>query len=168
MLRIDEGVADPLRRDRVLVVSGVADERPARAVRPTEVIGDAGRPEPLRFASCAPQPVRDGGCRLEHFPDVPLDVSAYLLESARGPQHRDERQAVVRREAAHGLVVTDVLLEILGRESAEVAVVVRGERRFRVVLGRAHGLGHQRVHTVRTDHDSCPLLDGAARPAVAR
>src|SRR5688572_25984176 len=109
MLRIDEGVADPLRRDWILVVSGIADERPARPVRPTEVIWDTGRAEPLCFTSCAAQSVRDSGCRLEHLPDVPLDIGPYFLESAAGPQDRDEGLTVVGREAAHGLVVADVL-----------------------------------------------------------
>ena len=49
-LCIDERVADPLRRNRILVVSRVPDERPTRTERLTEIVGNAGRPEPLLFA----------------------------------------------------------------------------------------------------------------------
>ena len=52
-LRIDECVADPLRGNRILVVSRVADERPARTERLTEIVGDARRPEPFL---CGPGP----------------------------------------------------------------------------------------------------------------
>ncbi len=166
-LCVKVGVADALRGDRILVVTGIPDERPTRTKWLTEVVADACRADPFFFARRALQSVRDARRRLEHFFDVALDVSAHLFEPGTGPQHRDERQTVVCREAAHGLVVTNVLLEIVGGESAEVAVVVRRQRRLHVVLGRSYGFGHQRVRPVSADHDSRPLVDRAARPAVA-
>ena len=165
-LRIDEGVADALRGDWILVVSSVADERPARTERLTEIIGDASRSDPFLFTPCVPQPSRDGRCRLEYFPDVPLDVRADLLKSAAGPQHGNERQAVVRREAANCLVIADVLLEIVGVESAVIAVIVRRQRWLHVVLRCSDGLGDQRVHTVGANHDAGSFRDGAACSAA--
>ena len=47
-LGVAERVEHPLGGDRVLVVAGVADERPAGPVRPAEeVVVAAGEPEPL-------------------------------------------------------------------------------------------------------------------------
>ena len=53
-LRVAERVADALGGDRVLVVPGVADERPARPVRLAEEVRDRAAGEPL-LARCAPR-----------------------------------------------------------------------------------------------------------------
>src|SRR5262249_40148879 len=42
-LCIPEGVADPLCRNRVLMIAGITDQRPARAVGPAEEVEQLGR-----------------------------------------------------------------------------------------------------------------------------
>ena len=100
VLSVDEGVADPLRRDRVLLVAGVADERPARAVGLAEVIRDAGGSDPFLLAFRLFSRSATLGAGLVDLMTFPFDVRTYLLELLARPDGGDERQAVVGREKA--------------------------------------------------------------------
>ena len=72
-LGVAERVADPLRGDRVLGVAGVADERPARAVRLAEEVAAGAAGEPL-LACRAANALGELGRELERLEVVGLDV----------------------------------------------------------------------------------------------
>ena len=51
---VAEGVGDPVGGERVLEITGVADERPARPVGLLEIAGGAGEAEMSTLEPCAP------------------------------------------------------------------------------------------------------------------
>ena len=161
-LGVAKGVVDPLRRDRVLDVAGVADEHPARAVRLVEIVRQARAGEP-RFALRAVHPLGELGHELEHLREVALDVLLVRRELRVRPAPDDERQAVVGRHRREPAVRTDVDLEPpVDRQTAPVAVVRGEQRRPLVVPLGPDGLGHDGVPAVGADDDLGALGHGAA------
>jgi len=68
-------------------------------------------------------------------------------------------ETVVRRCAAKGDVLSNVQLDIVLSEAAEVRVVGTRRDGLGVVLRRSYGSGDERVHTVGADDDPGTLLD---------
>ena len=96
-LGVAEGVADPEARDRVLVVAGVADERPAGPVRLAEEARQVARADEARLARGGVDALGELGDQVERAHEGALDVLAVGLELLLGPALHHAGQAVVRR-----------------------------------------------------------------------
>jgi len=72
-LGVPEGVMHALGGDEVLVVAGIADQRPARPEGLAEVVRDCGADE-ARFAGGGGDPLGEGRRQLQHVEEVALDV----------------------------------------------------------------------------------------------
>src|SRR5581483_10213338 len=101
-----ERIADPLRGDRILVVTGVTDERPSRTERPPEEVLD-GAACKARLARRAAETRGELGCKLERLAVVALDVRLVRDGLRVRPPDHDERQIVVRRKRAPAAVGAD-------------------------------------------------------------
>ena len=109
-LGVAERVADALRGDRILVVAGVADERPAGSVRLAEEVGHGAAVEAL-LAGRAADPLGELGRELERLQVVGLDVGLVRRRLGGGPADDQQRQAVVGRERGPAPVGADDDLE---------------------------------------------------------
>ncbi len=89
-----ECVADPLRRDRILVVAGIADERPARTERRAEDVAHSAALEAL-YARRAVDALGEYGGKFERLAVVGLDVGLVSRGIGEGPADDEHRQAVV-------------------------------------------------------------------------
>src|SRR4029450_1926681 len=92
-LGVPKGVVHPLGGDEVLVVAGVADQRPAGPVRLAEVVGDGGADE-AGLAGGGPDPLGEVRRHLQHGQVVALDVVPVGLQLGVPPAadaHREVR-----------------------------------------------------------------------------
>lgn len=131
-LGVAERIADPHSADGVLVVGGVAYERPAVAEGPPEEvwrIGGAGE------ALLAP-----GGAyalserrRVSEAREAAFDIGADILEGVALPHADEDRQAVVGHAGGEPAAIEDVRFPTVRREAAPVAVVEACERGVLVV-----------------------------------
>ena len=136
-LRVAERVGDPERRDRVLVVPGVADERPARAERRPELAGHVPGAGEARLPRGRTDPLRELGHELEGPHVGPLDVPAVGVELRLRPALHDAGEVVVgrQRRPPAAVLAADVRLEAVawaGRSSRRsTARPTAGPRRTR-------------------------------------
>ena len=167
-LGIAERVVDPHRRDRVLVVAGVADERPARAVRLAEPPRQLRRADELRLAPGAVHPLGELGDVLDGREEGRLDVRAVGPELLDGPGERDDGEVVVGRDGGPPPAVLGPHrgVEALGGQVAPVGVVHRQVRSALVVRLRPGRLGHHGVPAVGADDHRGVLGDRASALAV--
>jgi hypothetical protein len=78
-LGVPEGVLDPLRRDEVLVVSGVAHQRPPRPEGLAEISRHGHAGEPF-LAARPPKARREVRRQVDHLEEVAFDVRLVRLE----------------------------------------------------------------------------------------
>ena len=146
---VAEGVGNALGGDRVLVVAGIADERPAGTVRLAEEIRHR-RAGKRRLAFRAAHPFREFGREVEHLQEIALDVLLVGLEFRIRPAADDQRQAVVRRRHRESAMGADVGFEpTVHRQTAPIGVVAGQQRRLFVVLLGPHGFGDEGMAAVR-------------------
>jgi hypothetical protein len=110
---VNERITDALCGDRIPVVAGIADERPSLAIRFAEVSGHARRAVPLSLAAAFAYAGEEIWRCFERAPDVPVDVAADGRKVLGWPVHHHEVEAVVRRRAAKGDVVSWVELDVV-------------------------------------------------------
>ncbi len=154
-LGVAEGIRDPERRDRVLVVAGVSHESPSGPVRLAEVTREVSRAHETRLPLRAFDALGELGRELEALEIGALHVLLGGREVGLRRALHHAGEAVVRRygrPAAAGLGA-DVGVEAVGGQSAPVRVVGGRQRRHLVVLLGLHGLRQERVPAVRPDYD---------------
>ncbi len=166
-LGVAEGVGDALRRERVLVVAGVADQRPARAVRPAEEEGQvAGALEGLGPPAGAHALGQRGGQR-HGVQKGALDVGAHAVELRPRPERRHHRAPVVGGPGDDHVARARVQLGAVEGQAVPVGVVGAGPPGAHVVGRRADGPRDARVDAVGADHDPGALGDGRAAGRAA-
>ena len=94
-LGVAERVRDAEREDRVLVVAGVAHERPAVAEGAAEVVGQPGRATEAVAARGAADALGQPGGELERLQEIGLDVRADAMEVLIWPEGDRHHSSVV-------------------------------------------------------------------------
>jgi hypothetical protein len=164
-LGVAERVADAEGEDRILVVAGVADERPAVAVRaPIEVREPSGAAEAVgaRRGLHACEQARHVG---ERAHEVALDVGADLGQARARPLDHGHDLVVAGRRGDDHPARPQVQLGAVHREPGVVRVVRAGQRAVVVVDRRIDAARDERAQAVGADDD--PRAVGAAARADA-
>ena len=105
-----ERIRDPLGRDRILGVAGVADERPPGTVWRAEEVGD-GCARESGFALGTADTVGELGCELEGLEVVGFDVGLVRVRLRIGPPDDEHREPIVRLYRGEAAIGTDHDLE---------------------------------------------------------
>jgi hypothetical protein len=133
--RISERVVDALRGDRVAVVPGVADQRPARPVRLAKKIRDGGARK-WGFTPGAPQTICEFRGEIEQLQEVPLHIPLVRFELRVRPPSNGHRQAVVGRGGGEPAMRADIGFESIVDGKIAPIGVVGGKQRRLFVRGR--------------------------------
>src|SRR5262249_48834691 len=151
---VAEGVADALPRVGILVVAGVAHQRPAGAVRRAEEVGQVRRADEALFTPARLYPRSELGRAVrQDAAEGAVDVGAVRMEAVAGQAGGDAGEAVVGGKADAGPAGARVNLSARHRYAAPVAVVVAGQGRLLVVSGGPHRAGDQGMQPVGADDD---------------
>ena len=114
-------VSDPLCSDRLLVVAGVADQRPARAERNPQVVG-YGTAEERCLAPRGPDASRKLRHEVQCAVVVALDIGLVGTRLGVGPAHHEHRQAVVGGCVSESAKRPNVDFEAIYWQFTEIAV----------------------------------------------
>src|SRR5262249_24452779 len=147
-LGVAERVADTERQIRIFVTGGVSDERPPRAVWPSQVVRQrAGAENPLFTLPC-PYPLRELGDRIQHLQQVLLWSRSEGLEFPNRPGHEHGEQVIVGREREDHTTVAQVELERIACDAAPVGEVPARKGRCLVVGRCPNGPRNTRVPSI--------------------
>src|SRR5262249_11122751 len=149
--------------NRVLMIAGITDQRPARAVGPAEEVEQLGRASEALLAPPLAHPLRKPGRQLQRLQEVLFDVGTERVKRIVRPADDDTGQPMMSGEAAEAAMLAGVELDRVQRYAAPVTVVGAGERWPGVVGRRLNLPGDERVIAIGADHYPGPLHHGRAR-----
>ena len=130
-ISIVEGVEDPLRKERVMVIAGVSHQGPARTVGPAHDVGEIGDADEALSLAPSAHPVGQVRRQGERCQVVPADVRADGQEILDRSLDRHHHELVVRGKGNQEASVLrkDRKLGALDRDPGPVGSVGKRPRR---------------------------------------
>src|SRR5260221_4650394 len=158
---IPEGIHDALCCIGVLVIAGVADECPARAIRLAEEIGQISRVNKALLLLALTDSLGKPWCEVEGLEEVSCNAGTDGMKLGDGPGDVDERKLLVGGKGDDHAARPEIDFRSRESHAAPVAIVGARQHGFGLVGWSLHAPCNERTHAIGPNHDPCLLFHAA-------